>query len=106
MPSAMSGKNIKLTHPLCHELWKMVLSVLFSFTISHTWKKHKAPPNVAKARGHIQRWDYFSIWFMPLAMSGENIKLTCPLCHELWKMVLSILFSYTIPYMEKNIKHH
>ena len=23
-------------------------------------------------------------------MSGENIKLTCPLCHELWKMVLSI----------------
>ena len=31
---------------------------------------------------------------MPSAMSGENIKLTCPLCHELWKMVLSILFSY------------
>ena len=28
-------------------------------------------------------------------MSGENIKLTCPLCHELWKMVLSILFSRT-----------
>ena len=27
---------------------------------------------------------------MPSAMSGENIKLTCPLCHELWKMVLSI----------------
>ena len=34
-------------------------------------------------------------------MSGENIKLTCPLCHELWKMVLSVLFSYTLPYMEK-----
>ena len=31
MPSAMSGENIKLTRPLCHELWKMVLSILFSY---------------------------------------------------------------------------
>ena len=38
---------------------------------------------------------------MPLAMSGENIKLTCPLCHEVWKMVLSDLFSYSLPYIEK-----
>ena len=47
---------------------------------------------------------------MPSAMSGENVKLICPLCYELWKMVLSVLFSYvrmyTLPYMEKNIKHH
>ena len=40
-------------------------------------------------------------------MSGENIKLTRSLSHELWKMVFSILFSYTLPYMEKkNSKHH
>ena len=39
-------------------------------------------------------------------MSGENIKLTHLLCHQLWRMVLiySILFSYTLPYMEKNIR--
>ena len=38
MPSAMSGENIKLTRPLCHELWKMVLSVLFSYVhICHVY---------------------------------------------------------------------
>ena len=38
-------------------------------------------------------------------MSGENIKLTRPLCHELWKMVLSIkfLFFYTLPHVEKTL---
>ena len=40
---------------------------------------------------------------MPSGISGENIKLTRPLYHELWKMVLSILFSITIPYMEKTL---
>ena len=29
-------------------------------------------------------------------MSGENIKLTRPLCYELWNVVLSILFSYVV----------
>ena len=44
---------------------------------------------------------------MPSAMSGENIKLTRPLCHELWKMVLSILFSYIYsPIHGKNINHY
>ena len=38
---------------------------------------------------------------MPSAMSGENIKLTRPICHELWKMVLSSLFSCTISYIER-----
>ena len=41
MPSAMSGENIKLTHPLCHELWKMVLSILFSYILSRTGKLKK-----------------------------------------------------------------
>ena len=36
-------------------------------------------------------------------MSGENIKWTRSLCHELWKMVLSVLFSSTPPYMEKTL---
>ena len=40
---------------------------------------------------------------MPSAMSGEKIKLTCPLCHELLKMVLSVLFSYSLPYIEKTL---
>ena len=66
-------------------------------------EKHYAPPNVAKARGHIQGWDFFRIYFMPSAMSGEIIKLTRPLCHELTKLVLSILFSYTLPCMGKTL---
>ena len=36
-------------------------------------------------------------------MSGGNIKLTRPFCHELWKMVLRVLFYYTLPYMEKTL---
>ena len=38
---------------------------------------------------------------MPSAMSGENIKLTRSICHALWKMVLSVQFSYSLPYIEK-----
>ena len=62
MPSAMSGENIKLTHPLCHELWKMVLSLLFSYTISdsdslYMHGKTLSTTNVAKARNHIKRWE-------------------------------------------------
>ena len=34
-------------------------------------------------------------------MSGENTKLTHSLCHELWKIVLSVLFSYSLPCIEK-----
>ena len=51
----------------------------------------------------VLRWEWLQ---KSSKLKVENIKLTRPLCHELWKMVLSILFSYSIPYMEKNIKHH
>ena len=43
------------------------------------------------------------MFFMPSAMCGANIKLTRPLCHELWKMALSVLFFYTLPYKEKTL---
>ena len=34
-------------------------------------------------------------------MSGENIKLTGLLSNELFKKVLNIYFSYTLPYIDK-----
>ena len=51
----MFGENIKLTRLLCHELWKMVLSILFSYTIPYM----EAPPNEAQVTGNIQRWELF-----------------------------------------------
>ena len=65
MSSAMSGDNIKLARPLCHVLWKMVLSVLFSYTIPYMEKTLST-------------------------LFGENISLTRPLSHELCKVVLSV----------------
>ena len=59
MPLAMSGENIKLTRPLCHELWKMVLKVLFSYTLSYMEKNIKAPPNVAQVTGNIRTGELF-----------------------------------------------
>ena len=39
--------------------------------------------------------------FTSPARSGENIRLTRPLSYELFKKVLSVFFSHTIPYIEK-----
>ena len=35
MPSAVSGENIKFTHPLCHELWKIWCLAFYSTILSH-----------------------------------------------------------------------
>ena len=35
------------------------------------------------------------------ARSGKNIMLTSPFLHEICKKVLSIYFSYSLPYIEK-----
>ena len=90
--------------PLCHALWKMVLSVIFSYTILDM-KKTLSTTECSSGYRYHTKMGIVSVFSSghQLRMSGENIKLTRPLCHVLWKMVLSVLFSYTILDMEKTL---
>ena len=86
----MSGEDIKLTHPLCHELWKVVLYILLFSHMYYTYMEKKTLSTTECSSGYRPHTEV-------------GIVSAFSSCHQLCLVRISNpITSHTL----KNIKHH